>query len=278
MKCIEIRFQIFILPVVLSIVLSGCANPYRLNYQDMLLKRPQSKSMLLEKPESPVPVLVTSADMQNDSIDMLESGYFLIGKVTFKSPPIDEKQAIGQAKRVGADVVLTKKDYVTTVTESVPIIEWLPDRRTTVSAQSTYQSNPSAQPSISRTEITQTVQGETYTQYVPQNTDYFNYSATFWKKTKPLKFGVLVQSLDEETKKRLQTNRGVVVKVVVRKTPAYNADILRGDIITQFSGEPIADPEDFFEKIRAHAGQQITVKIIRDGIPKNITLTLLSNQ
>ncbi|MDO8734487.1 MAG: PDZ domain-containing protein [Elusimicrobiota bacterium] len=214
--------------------------------------------------------------MKDDSMDMLENGYLLIGKSTFKSPPLNEEQALDQAKKVGADIVLTKKEYVGTVTESVPMTEYLPDRRNTTRAQSTYQTNPSALPSIAITEVTQTISGESYIQYVPKSTDYFNYSATFWKKTKPPIFGVLARNLDEETKKRLQTNRGVIVKVVVRKTPAFNADILRDDIITQFNGQSVTDPEDFFDKIKTHAGQQVTVKVIRDGTLRDITLTLLA--
>lgn len=42
------------------------------------------------------------------------------------------------------------------------------------------------------------------------------------------------------------------------------------------AGEPVAGPDDFFRKIKTHAGQTITVKIIRDGKPKDITLTLLN--
>lgn len=89
--------------------------------------------------------------------------------------------------------------------------------------------------------------------------------------------GVLVQPLDEATKKRLQSNRGVVVKVVVNKSPAYNADILRDDIITQFAGESVSDSNDLFDKIKKHAGQIVSVKILRDGTTRDITLTLLAN-
>jgi hypothetical protein len=274
MNNLQIRAKIFTLFVTLSVILTGCSNAYRDNYQSMLDKWPQSKSLLAEGPETPEPKLITSTDLKADAIHMLESGYLLIGKSTFRSPPIDEKEALDQAKQVGADVVLTKNEYVATFTESVPITDWLPDQRTTIRAQTINQASPTAPPSISVTEVTQTVQGEAYTQYVPKNTDYYNYSATFWRKAKPQMFGVLVQSLDEATKKRLQTNRGVIVKIVVHKTPAYNADILRGDIITQFAGEPVADAEDFFDKIKAHAGQQVTVKILRDDASLDITLTL----
>ncbi|MBU0713430.1 PDZ domain-containing protein [bacterium] len=270
----KIRSYLFIL--FLAIILAGCGNPFRLHYQNMLEKWPESKSLLTESQEGSVPKLITSQDMKKDIMTMLQNGYFLIGKVKFTSPPINEKQALDQAKEVGAEVVFVKRDYVTTRTESVPIAEWLPDKTITTTETSTYQKDPSVPPSTFKREITQTLEGELYTRYVPQSTDYYDYCATFWKKAKPLKFGVLVHALDEETKKLLQSNKGVVVKVVINKSPAFNADILRGDIITLFNNDPVADPGDFFEKIKTHAGQTITVKIIRDGKPKDITLTLLN--
>jgi len=269
--------NISVIFIIAIIGLLSCANPYHRNYKSMLDRWPHVKMQLSDISEAPVPRLFTSKDLKIDSMNLLEDGYILIGKSAFKSPPINEEQAIKQAKEVGADIVLTKKEYVGTKTESIPITEYLPDKRSTTRAHSTFQTSPTAQPSIAITEVTQTVSGESYIQYVPKDTDYFNYSATFWKKSKPQIFGVLARNLDDETKKRLQTNRGVIVKVVVRKTPAYNADILKNDIITMFEGEPVSDTEDFFEKINKHAGKQVKIKIIRDNKPRDITVTLRAN-
>lgn len=268
----KMRFCIFLL--FLTTILTGCANPYRQHYRSMLERWPKSKSLLMETQEASEPKLITSENMKKDIMSMLQNGYFLIGKARFTSPPINEKQAFKQAREIGADVVFVKKDYVTTKTKSVSITEWLPERKVTTRETSTYQKDPSAQPSVYKREVIRTIEGESYTRYVPQSIDYYDYSATFWKKTKPLRFGVLARALDEETKKRLQSNRGVIVKVVVNKSPAYNADILLDDIIIQFAGETVAGPEDFFGKIRTHTGQTVTVKIIRDGKPKDIILTL----
>jgi len=274
MKSQKNQSYFLILFFVLAVGFAGCANPYRQNYQSMLGRFTNGASFLMPTPAGTEPQLLTSTDMQSDATSMLENGYFLIGRSSFRSPPINEAEAIDQAKKVGADIVLTKKEYVNTVTESVPMTQWLPDQTTTVSERTAYQATPGAAPAVKTHELTQTVQGESYTTYVSETVDYYNYSATFWKKTKPMKFGVLVQSLDETTKKQLQSNRGVIVNVVVRKTPAYNADILKGDIITLFNSEPIVDADDFFAKIKAHAGQDVIVRIIRNGVTKDIALTL----
>ncbi|MBD3272231.1 MAG: PDZ domain-containing protein [Elusimicrobia bacterium] len=254
--------------------LTGCINPYHRHYQNMLEKWPESVKLLKETPEADEPKLVTSTDLKQDMLKMLENGYLLIGKATFKSPPIDAERALAQARTVGADVVFVNRQYVTTKTESVAMTEWLPDKTITTTETSTFKKNPDSAPSIYQREVTQTLEGESYTRYVPRSTDYYRHTALFLKKSKPLKFGVLVHSLDDETKKRLETNRGVVVKVVVNDSPAFHADILRDDIITHCAGEPVAGPKDFFEKIKEYSGQTIMVRVIRDWKPKEISLTL----
>ena len=266
------------LPLILLVIIAlGCANPFRQNYQSTLDKWPRARERLLDGPETSKPTIVTSSDLRTDSFDLLANGYVMIGKSKFVSPPINERHALAYAKEVGADVVLVNQEYVKTVTESVPITEWMPDRRITTRERSTFQTTPSSQPSVYQREITQTLEGESYTRYVQKNTEYFDYTATFWRKAKPHKFGVLVHGLDDAAKKRLQTNRGVVVRIVVNRSPAYYADILRDDIITHFNGSPVNDPEDFFEKIEANAGKEVAVKILRDGVSLDISLTLLEN-
>lgn len=257
---------------------AGCANPFTKHYRSTIDQWPRAKSLLAEGPADPTgPRLVTTKDMKADSLSMLENGYFMIGVSTFRSPPVDERMSLQQARQVGADAVLVKQEFVSTVTQSVPITEWIPDRSITTTERSTFRDSPAADPKTIEREITQTLQGEAQTTYVPQSTDYYEYSTTFWKKTKPLKFGVLVRPLNEESKKKLQTNKGVSVRVVVKRSPAFDADILRGDIITHFNGEPVVDPEDFFDKIDSCAGQKVTVKVVRDKKKLDIEVTLRGN-
>ncbi|HNW91554.1 MAG TPA: S1C family serine protease, partial [bacterium] len=129
-------------------------------------------------------------------------------------------------------------------------------------------------PTVRERTITQVIQGEAQVRYVPQAVDYYSYSATFWRKTRPALFGVYVQPLDEATRRQLQSNRGVIVKIVVNRSPAFDADILRGDIITRFAGEPVADPADLFAKIKRLAGREVTVTLVRNSAAREITVRL----
>jgi S1-C subfamily serine protease len=120
----------------------------------------------------------------------------------------------------------------------------------------------------------QTAEGQFQTTYVPVNTDYYEYSATFWAKVKPSPIGVLVDPLSEDQKKELQSNKGVVVDWVVRGTPAYNADVLKGDILVSLAGEEIQTPEQFFDIVYRHPGETVDLNLIREGQGKTLSLTL----
>ncbi len=256
------------------LLLTGCANPYRANYVSTFDRWPGAAGLFDTAAAPAPPKLVAATDMQQDALALLESGYLMIGRATFRSARIDERQALALAQEVGADLVLASQEYMNTVTQSIPMTQWLPERRYTTTERVSYQPHPDSTPLISERTITQTIQGEAYVEYVPQTTDYYQYAATFWRKAKPMHFGVLVQRLDEATRQRLQTNRGVIVKAVVSRTPAFDADILRGDIITQFNGRPVADPQDFFAQVRAHAGQRVTVRLVRGSSTLDVPLTL----
>ena len=63
----------------------------------------------------------------------------------------------------------------------------------------------------------------------------------------------------------INTNKGVSVIAVVKKSPAYFADIFKGDIILRFDGEYVFDKDDFLTKIKDHKGETINLDLMRDG-------------
>jgi C-terminal processing protease CtpA/Prc len=225
------------------------------------------------KPEGE-PKLVTSNNMKNDSHSLLEDGYVLLGRAKFRDPKLDESQAIEQGKSVGAWVILVSHQYVNTVTESVPFNQWTPDQTTVTEENAQIQHDPNKPPVTVQKQTVQTVQGQFQTTYVPVNMDYYEYSATFWAKAKPSPIGVLVEPLSDDQKKQLQTNKGVVVEVVIRGTPAYEADVLKGDILTSLADEQIQTPDQFFDIVARHRGETVNLILSRDGQAKTLSLTL----
>jgi C-terminal processing protease CtpA/Prc len=254
---------------------AGCANPYQINYLSTVQKWPGDVTQRLLKPEGP-PKLVTTEDVKKDSRTLLESGYVLLGKANFRDKKLDESLALQQGKAVGAWMVLVAKKYVNTVTESVPFNQWAPDQTTITSETTQIQRDPEKPLETIQKQTVQTVQGELQTTYVPENVEYYDYSAAFWAKAKPPILGVLVQPLSDEQKKLYETNKGVSVFVVVNGSPAFNADILKGDLLMSLAGEEIIMPDQFFDIVNRHAGQAVELGLIRDG--KSMTVQLRLNR
>jgi len=251
---------------------AGCANPYHENYFSTLEKRNRDElSRIL--PASAPPKLLTSTDMKADSLKMRENGYLLVGRAKFRSSPVDETQALDQAQKIGAEVVLVNHQYVNSATESVPIEQWIPGREVDHN-ETTVVQDGSATPTVIQKQSSTVVQGEFRTTYVEQNMDYYDYAATFWAKAKPSLFGVLVKELDDKTKAMIGSNKGVLVRVVVKDSPAFMADVLRDDVILSLGADMVINPDQFFDLIKNHQGQEVPVGIYRAGNNMTVNVTI----
>jgi hypothetical protein len=195
---------------------------------------------------------------------MRENGYLLLGKSQFRATQVDEKLSLDQAKKIGAEVVMVHKQFVSRETESVPIAEWMPGQRTDQTDLTVVHQGDKAPKVIVHTTTTE-VQGEFKTSYVEQGVDYYDYSATFWARLKPPVFGVNVKELDQAAKDAIGSNKGVQVRIVVKGSPAYDADLLRDDIILRLDGEDVTDPDQFFALVEKHRGKTVPVDIYRSG-------------
>jgi putative serine protease PepD len=69
--------------------------------------------------------------------------------------------------------------------------------------------------------------------------------------------------------------RGVVVAGVERGSPAADAGLQEGDVITAVDGEAVRDPAALTSNIRGHApGDRVTLTVNRDGDETEVTVTL----
>ena len=74
-----------------------------------------------------------------------------------------------------------------------------------------------------------------------------------------------MQELSAELKQKIGSNKGVVVTAVVKGSPAFDADILRGDILKQIGNHEISDPKMFGEATGRYAGKKVMVTLLRDA-------------
>lgn len=110
---------------------------------------------------------------------------------------------------------------------------------------------------------------------MPYSVRRYDYVASFWVKVRP-QFGAHVRDLNDELRQRYERNRGVVVDIVIKGSPAYEADVLPGDVIIALGDEEISDTTSFVAAIKRHAGRSVEVELIRGD--KRTTLEVKLNK
>lgn len=256
----------------ITLSLTGCSNLFKESYESNLERWPSGEVSRLQPFDGTVR-LVTSTNMKNDALRMMENGYLLIGRSRFRSSYVEPEAARSLAQDIGASVVLFEKKYAETLTGTTPINEWIPEKEVVVKQIDVIRSGPDAGKVIER-EVTRKIQGEFRTTYVPQSTDYYNFAATYWAKSKPPIFGVLVEALSDSLRQQIQSNKGVVVQAVINDSPAFSANILRHDVITKFADEEVINPDQFFDLVVHNSGRSIQAEINRNGELKTISIQL----
>jgi predicted metalloprotease with PDZ domain len=89
--------------------------------------------------------------------------------------------------------------------------------------------------------------------------------------------GVVMQVLDENIVKGLDLNTkyGVLVAEVVEDSPAEKAGIEDGDVIIEFDGMKVKNPDDLKKMVlKARVGEKVKVKLIRDHDSKVLALVV----
>jgi len=88
--------------------------------------------------------------------------------------------------------------------------------------------------------------------------------------------GLLVQDVTPELARHFGVDRGVVILTVEPKSPAAQAGLVRGDVITKVDGHPVSTREEFESRIAdAEAGNALgmTVHGDEDGAIREVTVT-----
>jgi hypothetical protein len=164
---------------------------------------------------------------EQDALKMFEDNYNLIGYSLFNARNVDENSAVAQAKKVHAPVVILYSKYTGSVSGSIPLT--LPDTQT--SSTSLYGSayGYGGYASYSGTAYTTTYGSKTT--YIPYTVHRSDYLATYWIKMKPPIFGTHIKDLTPEIRQQIGSNKGMLVYAVIKGSPAFEADILKSDVL-----------------------------------------------
>lgn len=255
---------------VLSLV--GCANPYAQFYHG-----DTPEQVVLEHGAQPEkqPQLrsVEYSEYRHYSDLLSEEGYQLIGWSGFTGKAVSQDLALSKARELHADYVVVANQYRNTDHTAIPIVTPTTSTTHTTSNAYAYGSGGYAN---AYGNSTSTTYGQETTM-MPVSTDIYQSAASFWIKAKPAPFGVSFRYANDSEKRSFGTNRGMVADIVVRGGAAYNADILKGDLILKVGPLELNTAEDL-KKIRDYAGQEVPVVFIRNGetITKMVRLNPLS--
>lgn len=254
-----------ILAILAAATLSACASGYSQFYRQQPGVTPE---MIAERRAGPPPAApqverrAAPTDVQGFHREYLRMGYVSIGNVAFESGDREtDAAAVEQGKKVGADlVVIFAPRYVGSTTTAVPLT--LPTTTTTYSSGSATAYGPGGTAQVFGSG-TSTTYGTTTTM-IPMTVHRSNYGAVYFVRLK-WNFGATYRPLNESERQELQSNRGVAIQVVVDKTPAYQADLLSGDIIVAVDGQSITDHEDLTQALRNKDGQTVSLTVVRRG-------------
>jgi hypothetical protein len=236
------------------LLLSSCAgNPYAQYYKGLPDGRAMPGYLATDQPLQ----IFSTSDFKRDETSLVRKGYRQIGFSSFNanSNSVSEDELRTQAALLGAQVVLVSSKYTGTITGAVPMN--VPNQSTSYLSDGTAVNTYGSQTVI-----------------VPTSVNRSDYGAAYFAKVKT-RLGVVSVPLTDDERKRLGSNSGVRVNIVIDDSPAFRADILSGDIILEFAGTKVTTPALLTQElIPQFQGKEVSIALDRDGARITKTLTV----
>lgn len=252
-------------------MLPGCANDFAKFYHDGFATVPGGRPENIEF-YSGQPKLLRGGNPQADATRMIENGYVRIGVSSFNSGRGPAEDSISVARDKGAEFVIYYSRYTNTVSGNIPYTVQNPNQ--TITSHGSGNIYGSGASTRYESTTTTTMPGGYTTYDIPYSVDRHDFEATYWSKNTRIRFGALVKDLPDNIKQQLERNRGAFIEIVVKGSPAFNADVLKGDIITKMDGQDISDARDFLSRLKTKSGEKVEIEIIRNGNVKVVQVKL----
>ena len=219
-------------------------------------------------PATQEPEIITSAgDAEQDLETMWRRGFAPIGSSFFNSPNPKTGDALRIAKKPNTRYILLQTRLVSSSTSAVPLT--MPNTTTSVTngRASVNGSGGYASGTYSGTTTTYGSQ----TTYLPITINRFDKMAVYFGEVPKRGLGVMTRELTSEEMALVDTRRAIVVRFVRDESPAYLADLLPGDILTQVNGEPF-DQAKLAQA--AIPGNSIKIHLFRRGQQRDVELKI----
>ena len=220
------------------------------------------------------PRIYNSNNLEKDCILLYQDGYGLVGSSSFHGRLADTSLAIEQARKIEAEIILIKSKYQSTHSGSMSMPVQEPGQMVTTNHTGTIQSTLSPLNSMyySGQSVTY-IPGATTMYNIPYTVHRYEQTAVYFARVKPRSFGFLYNEIPPELSSKIKRNRGVLIIAVVKDSPMYSADIVRGDVIVAIDSLPTDNIQMMRNIIRPPiSGKSYKFSILRDGniIVKNV--------
>jgi hypothetical protein len=186
--------------------------------------------------ENEEPKIYSTNDLSNDVFDQISDHYVVLGVTSYNGPADNITDDIKMhCKKIGATVALYSITYTDTRYGS-----------------SYYQGTGGS--------------------YSIKRYDYDIYY--FVKFIDDVGFGIQTIDLDGQLRQEYKRNTGAFVNIVYKNSPAFYANIVRGDIIIKINGIETFDADTAMYIINSFSkGDKISIEIIRNG--RNETIDII---
>lgn len=254
-----------LVPLALAVFLTACANGYKQFYKPAPGVDPERITALRASPPTGNPI-VERGSHSTDPRAVIDAyakrGYVMIGSSSFNSGRTEsDASAIDQGRVVGADLILIlDPKYTGSVTTSMPLST--PTSSTSYSTGTATAYGPGG-PVTAYGSGTTTTYG-TSTTYVPITVHRSDYGAVYFVKQR-FGLGAFFRDLNDAERQQLQSNRGAAIRLVADETPAFNADLLVGDIVLSIDGELISNAKAMSDLLGQKRGKTVKLNIYRHG-------------
>jgi len=93
-------------------------------------------------------------------------------------------------------------------------------------------------------------------------------------------FGIECESLDSQLADFFGVKRGVLIRSVGKDSPAGEAGLRAGDVVTQIGDRPVTGPRDIASYVRSErrSSKPFSLEVTRDHKPITLKITLAKNQ
>jgi serine protease Do len=255
-----------ILFVTLLLLVTGCASN---GYQDFYTSYidPKADPNLESLGENKEPQVFGTDDFKRDIRILRGKRYVVVGQSSFNGSYEDINNAVAQAKKIGATLVLSNSEYTNTQSSTSDL--FIPNSQTTYHSGTVYGGSSSA-----RYSGTSTTYGSTTVPVTTHQRRYDQSAFYFVKRTNELKLGVEVAELLPEERLEIGRNTGALIYVVMEGSKAFNSNVMEGDVLIAIDAKQVKNRDHavkLFGEI-PEGQSSIALTVIRKGEEKVIVV------